>query len=171
MPATATALTTPPDLGYWDVNITIARGAQGHEAQFTWAIYSGNPTKIIYDEWSFNPDGGNITSLRNTRDFSVTVGANCGNGMGKSRLLFIGCNQVHLRLLCSLLMIVFDFSGVTLKQQVYINNRQYWIVGKASPSFKVISANGRGGATSFRANATLDSGAVDACGNPLNPTF
>ncbi|KAM7188417.1 hypothetical protein V8F33_010668 [Rhypophila sp. PSN 637] len=138
-PSAAADLTTPPDLGYWDVNITISRGAQGHEAQFTWARYSGNPAKTIYDEWSFNPDGGNITSLRNTRDFSITVGANCGTGM-----------------------------RATLKQRVTIGNREYWVAGSATPTFKVISANGRGGATSFRANATLDDGAVDTCGRPLN---
>ncbi|KAM7184809.1 hypothetical protein V8F20_012054 [Naviculisporaceae sp. PSN 640] len=118
-----------PDLGFWDVNITIARGAQGHEAQFTWAIYSGNPTKTIYDEWFFNPQGENITSVRNTRDFTITVGGDCGNGM-----------------------------GVVLKQRVVIGNKQYWIVGKATPNFRVISANGRGGTASFRANATLDPG-------------
>ncbi|KAK4216746.1 hypothetical protein QBC37DRAFT_397325 [Rhypophila decipiens] len=138
-PSVAAHLTTPPDLGYWDVNITIARGAQGHEAQFTWARYSGNPAKTIYDEWSFNPDGGNITSLRNTRDFSITVAANCGTGM-----------------------------KATLKQRVTVGNRDYWVAGTATPTFKVISANGRGGAASFQVNATLDDGAVDACGRPLN---
>lgn len=80
-PTSAASLTTLiPDLGYWDVNVTISRGAQGHEAQFTWAVYSGNPDKTIYDQWSFDPYSGNITSQRNTRDFSITVGSACGAG-------------------------------------------------------------------------------------------
>lgn len=71
-----------PDLGYWDVNITSARSAQGYEAQFAWVIYSGSRERTIYDEWSHNPQTGNVTSLRNTNKFSISVYGVCGAGSG-----------------------------------------------------------------------------------------
>lgn len=71
---------SPSDLGYWDVNITSIRSAQGYEAQHTWAVYSGNPDKTIYDEWAFNPATGNMTTLRNYRNFHISVDGICGIG-------------------------------------------------------------------------------------------
>lgn len=82
-PASATALDSP-DFGHWDVNITSAKSAQGYEAQFTWAIYSGRPDWTIYDEWSLNPQtpGQNMSIQRNTRYFSISVYSTCGVGSG-----------------------------------------------------------------------------------------
>ncbi|KAK3902260.1 hypothetical protein C8A05DRAFT_34066 [Staphylotrichum tortipilum] len=136
--AGASAVSAAVDLGYWDVNITDSRGAQGDQARFTWAIHSSNPNRTIIDEYRFH--GGNVSTFHNDRTFTIDIRGICGVGP----------------------------SIVTIKQRVDIDVHDYWLVGSANVTFKINTVTGRGGTASFRVNATLDDTAVDVCGRPLN---
>ncbi len=65
------------DLGYWDVNLTSVRSAQGAEAMYTTAIHSSNPSHTIIDQYQYF---GNTTTLRNTHSFSIDIRSICGLG-------------------------------------------------------------------------------------------
>lgn len=75
--AGVSAVSAAVDLGYWDVNITDARGAQGDQARFTSAIHSSNPGRTIIDEYRFS---GNTTTFHNDRTFTIDIRGICGIG-------------------------------------------------------------------------------------------
>jgi len=152
----ASAVTAAVDLGYWDVNITDSRGAQGDQARFTSAIHSSNPNRTIIDEYRFH--GGNVSTFDNDNTFKIDIRGICGNGPSSKHTLSRNVSTIATN----------RPPVVTIKQRVDINVHDYWLVGSANVTFKINTVTGRGGTASFRVNATLDETAVDVCGRPLN---
>ncbi len=87
--AGASAVTAAVDLGYWDVNITDSRGAQGDQARYTWAIHSSNPNRTIIDEYRFH--GGNVSTFDNDNTFHIDIRGICGVGPSSKNPLLVGC--------------------------------------------------------------------------------
>ncbi|XXG99593.1 hypothetical protein Hte_005933 [Hypoxylon texense] len=134
----------PGELGYWDVNITYYTDASGYESEEITAIHSMTVDKTISSSWSHDPRTGDFSAARNDRSFEANIKGGCGVGV----------------------------SVITLRQATewQLNGRWqgYWLTGTANFTLKVNPVTGRGGTGSVRVNATLDEGAVDACGRQLN---
>ena len=78
--AWVSAVSAALDVGYWDVNITDSRGAQGDEARYTYAIHSSNPERTILDQYTYRYDG-NTSTFRNDNSFSLDIRGACAVGL------------------------------------------------------------------------------------------
>ena len=78
--AGVSAVSAALDTGYWDVNITDSRGAQGDEARYTYAIHSSKPDRTIIDQYTYRYDG-NTSTFRNDNTFSLDIKSACGVGL------------------------------------------------------------------------------------------
>lgn len=84
--AGVSAVSAAVDLGYWDVNITDSRGAQGDQARYTYAIHSSKPERTVLDKYVYRYDG-NTSTFSNDRTFSLNIGSYCGISGPSSKTL------------------------------------------------------------------------------------
>lgn len=75
---TSTPYIPPVDPGFWSLNITNIRSAQGYESMAVWAVHSAHPEKVMYDYWEFL--GRNTTTVRTDRSFQYELKGVCGVG-------------------------------------------------------------------------------------------
>ena len=83
--AGASAVSAALDVGYWDVNITDSRGAQGDQARYTYAIHSSKPERTILDQYTYRYDG-NTSTFRNDNTFSLDIRGSCAVGLSRKTL-------------------------------------------------------------------------------------
>ncbi|KAK0640589.1 hypothetical protein B0T16DRAFT_448283 [Cercophora newfieldiana] len=135
---TQTPYIPPVDPGFWTLNITNIRSAQGFESMAVWAVHSAHPEKVMYDYWEFL--GQNTTSIRTDRRFQYELKGICGVGQ----------------------MVVVKQAADIGGRDVWITGS-----ADVAFKVNTVTGRG-GTANGIRVNATFDNGAVDVCGRPLN---